>query len=129
MGPIVFYQSISFLSCYPDIDEESFNAAVYNAIREYPKETCGLVVTNGVFLMCENTSNSPNKRFKIDPYIVLRHRRENTLNGFFHSHAAESRFLYSPKDVIAQKTNQVPSYILRVTSDDLMSITVLGGQI
>ena len=139
MEPEVYYQYISFLSCYPEIDEESLLTAIGYAIDKYPEETCGVVLRKreistqklsnkeALFLRCQNQAEDKYKDFKVNPYTVLGYRKTGALVGFYHSHTDQSECVFSAKDIVVQKCNNLPSFIIRVNEKKFINIAVIGG--
>ena len=54
-----------------------------HALREFPKEMCGFL-TETDFIPVENIAEKPEKGFKIDPTVYLRH--ESEIVAILHSH-------------------------------------------
>ncbi len=135
----MYYQSTSFLSCYPEIVEESFYTAVNYAIEKYPEETCGVVIRKRdlvtrrlskvevLFHRCSNKAEDKERDFKIDPHVALGYRKSGALVAFYHNHTDRSECIYTTKDLRVQKANNLPSFILRVNRVKFISITVIGG--
>lgn len=67
-----------------------FSANVCSAARdharaEFPKESCGLVVS-GNYVPCRNVNTDPEHEFKIDDHVWTRWRANNKVQALVHSH-------------------------------------------
>ena len=60
-------------------------AAKQHAIKESPKESCGIVV-NDVYYACNNMSDTPEDNFAIHPKDFLKARSKGKLQYIVHSH-------------------------------------------
>lgn len=90
-------------------------AAVEHALREYPRESCGLVVQleSGVHYMeCRNLADGAD-HFIMDPLDYILADETGDIVGVVHSHpdatAEPSEF-----DIAAQKATGVPWHIISV---------------
>lgn len=61
-----------------------------HAIKEYPKECCGIIV-DGKAIECENISETPLKSFIVKPSVIRAYGLEN-ITGFYHSHPEPGDF-------------------------------------
>ena len=59
--------------------------AKQHAIKEAPKESCGIVVEN-VYYACNNISDTPEDNFAIHPKDFLKARSKGELQYIVHSH-------------------------------------------
>src|SRR5690606_38497151 len=60
-------------------------AAKRHAEREYPRESCGLIV-DGKYWPCRNAATTPSEHFVIDPADYKAAMRERKIHAVIHSH-------------------------------------------
>lgn len=71
------------------MNNATLNAATEHALREYPKESCGLVIAKGrkeVYVPCRNISNTPTEHFRIHPDDMMAAEDEGKITHVVHSH-------------------------------------------
>ena len=94
-------------------------AAKQHAIKEAPKESCGIVVDNK-YLPCSNISNTPEDNFAIHPKDFLKARSEGKLQYIVHSHPNGAPA--SELDIKACKATKLKWYIYKNTTDEWLTI-------
>jgi len=87
---------------------------IYKAFRHaercYPKESCGLVLSNSEYLSCENIHKDPENCFEISEEVYFKHIKQTT--AIIHSHN-NSRHA-SEQDMEGQIRTNVPWGIINV---------------
>ena len=81
-----------------------------HALKEKPKECCGLVFeSNGLLEIqtCSNTSENPEKHFSISPRDYLKATRKGSIKAIYHSHLS-SNDKFSPNDILHSKGHKIP---------------------
>ena len=68
-----------------------------HAQSEYPKESCGLILRDMIYVPCKNISTMPKESFILDPIALLQY--EEDIWGIMHSHPGEENPLPSEDDV------------------------------
>lgn len=89
--------------------------AVAHAMREYPRESCGLVVMVGDearYIECQNIAEDDD-HFIIDPEDFILADAAGEIVGVVHSHP-DAPALPSEYDIQAQKATGVPWHIISV---------------
>ena len=94
-------------------------AAKQHAIKEAPKEACGIVV-NDKYLPCLNISNTPEDNFAIHPKDFLKARSKGKLQYIVHSHPNGEPV--SEPDIKACKATKLKWYIYKNTTDEWLTI-------
>ena len=94
-------------------------AAKDHAIKEAPKESCGIVVNN-IYYHCNNISDTQEDNFAIHPKDFLKARSKGKLQYIVHSHPAGG--LASKTDINACKATKLKWYIYRNTLDEWLII-------
>lgn len=89
--------------------------AIAHALREYPRESCGLVVMIGDearYVECENLADG-NSHFIMNPEDFILADAAGEIVGVVHSHP-DAPALPSANDIEAQKATGVPWHIISV---------------
>ena len=68
-----------------------------HSLAEYPKEACGIILTDFTYIPCKNISATPKNSFIIDPYAILKY--ETNIWGFYHSHPGSADPIPSRQDL------------------------------
>ena len=68
-----------------------------HAQSEYPKESCGLILTDFTYVPCKNISSMPKDSFILDPISLLEY--EDVIWGVVHSHPGDENPLPSEDDM------------------------------
>lgn len=112
-----------------------------HATKEYPKESCGLVIKQGKkqqYIPCRNTSDSPLEEFRISPEDMADAEDEGDIIAIVHSHpdwtatpsnfdlAAIERF-YSQSLELDPDSSMIPWVIVSVPDYDV-TITYPKGE-
>ena len=88
--------------------------AKQHAIKEAPKESCGIVV-NDVYYPCKNISDTPENNFAIHPKDFLKARSKCYLQYIVHSHPKGGNA--SEPDKKACKATKIPWYVYLLPQD------------
>jgi len=72
------------------------NAMAEHALKEYPREACGIITKDYDYIPCKNISGKPKTSFIIDPFLILQY--DDNIWGFFHSHPGKENPLPSEDD-------------------------------
>tara|TARA_R110000851_G_scaffold12997_5_gene44690 strand:- start:2710 stop:3456 length:747 start_codon:yes stop_codon:yes gene_type:complete len=117
------------------INKTAYNKFARHALREWPKEACGLVVDNK-YIPCVNHAAIPAHDFTIRSEDYLRETKGKTLNAILHTHAiplyipAELRHLDprtpSLKDMQGQHDTAVPWGIAATEGENVTPLVWLG---
>lgn len=81
-----------------------------HALKEKPKECCGLVFeSNGSLNIqaCSNTSEIPEKHFSISPRDYLKATQKGSIKAVYHSHLSNND-RFSPNDILHSRAHQLP---------------------
>tara|TARA_B100001093_G_scaffold142651_1_gene135098 strand:- start:8847 stop:9173 length:327 start_codon:yes stop_codon:yes gene_type:complete len=89
-------------------------AAKAHALKEAPKESCGIVVDD-IYYPCNNISDTPKENFAIHPKDFLKARSKGTLQYIVHSHPEGQE--PSQPDIDACKAIKIKWYIYLNTKD------------
>tara|TARA_R100001224_G_scaffold99747_1_gene70519 strand:+ start:446 stop:751 length:306 start_codon:yes stop_codon:yes gene_type:complete len=89
-------------------------AAKQHAIKESPKESCGIVV-NDVYYACNNISDTPEDNFAIHPKDFLKARSKGKLQYIIHSHPEGGNA--SEPDKKACTATKLPWYVYLIPQD------------
>ena len=89
-------------------------AAKQHAIKEAPKESCGIVV-NDEYFPCLNISNTPEDNFSIHPKDFLKARSKGKLQYIVHSHPEGGNA--SEPDKKACTATKLPWYVYLIPQD------------
>jgi len=99
-----------------------------HAEEQYPRECCGLIITEGKahrYVPCDNTAADPGEEFRISPEQYAQAEDQGQVIGIVHSHPdATSR--PSPRDLAMCEATGLPWHILSWPEGDLRSITPTG---
>lgn len=85
-----------------------------HAKYEYPKECCGLLVTNEhsvKYVPCNNISDNPTETFEIDTIDIISIGYEYEIVGIVHSHSNGKNYL-SKYDMLNQKLSNLDWYLI-----------------
>ena len=96
-----------------------YETAKKHAIKEAPKESCGIVV-NEKYYPCKNISDTPEKSFAIHPKDFLKARSKGQLQYIIHSHPNGEPV--SEIDIKACKATKLKWYIYKNTTDEWLTI-------
>lgn len=109
-------------------DPRTITDAKIHAIREFPKESCG-IVTAEKYIPCENVHIEPDKHFRIDPAYFLRSEKENGKSlAIIHSHV-EGPDYPSMVDMQTQQDMAVPWGIILVKEGEAKDPFWFGDQL
>lgn len=101
------------------IDDKVLADFTAHAMRDFPRECCGLIVRDGAlarYIECDNIAEDPEASFLVDPAFYLRHA-DNVL-AVAHSHPNRSPEP-SRSDIECSERARVPYLILSVPSGEL----------
>jgi len=101
-------------------------SAAAHADREYPKESCGLIVS-GKYWPCENIAKDPFADFAIDPRAYLGAQLSGVIESIVHSHPSDS--LPSEVDIGVCKRLGVPWYVYMVGKKEWLTIDPCSGEV
>lgn len=93
--------------------KEVDDAIKAHAVREYPREACGVVI-GGKYVECENVSATPHSMFEIDEAFIA--ENYDVIEGVAHSHPQVMPFP-SKTDMEQQELSGKPWAIASVTCD------------
>lgn len=102
------------------MDDAARLAAIAHAQAEWPKEACGIFVTDGDLLRyqpCQNRAYFPNDEFHIVPGDYEDAMRAGTLRGIFHSHPG-GQLEPSFADMQAQIAMDLPYFVCTLSPAD-----------
>ena len=88
--------------------------AKQHAIKEAPKESCGIVVED-VYYACNNISDTPEDNFAIHPKDFLKARSKGELQYIVHSHPEGGNA--SELDKKACTATKIPWYVYLLPED------------
>lgn len=94
-------------------------AAKQHALKEAPKESCGIVVDD-IYYPCHNISDTPEDNFAIHPKDFLRARSKGKLQYIVHSHPTGNP--PSEPDISSCKATKLKWYIYLNTLDEWLII-------
>ena len=81
--------------------QNSFEILLQNiqthSLVEYPKEACGIITKDFVYIPCRNVSKNPKNSFIVDPLAIF--KNEDNIWGFYHSHPGSADPIPSKKDI------------------------------
>ena len=86
-----------------------------HALKDTPKETCGIVVDN-IYFPCNNISDTPEDNFAIHPKDFLRARSKGKFQYIIHSHPKGGEA--SEPDKKACKASKISWYIYLIPQDE-----------
>lgn len=93
------------------------NAIDQHIISEYPNEACGLLLENGMYFPCKNTSVTPLESFRIDPEQFAEAEDISPIAGVVHSHPNWSA-TPSEGDRVSCENLGLPWHIYSVNRND-----------
>lgn len=89
--------------------KSTINAASDHAIKDFPNESCGLVI-DGSYIPIENLAENPTKHFSMDNSLFIKHH--NKIQAIIHSH---NNFPHaSERDMQQQIATNVPWGVLNL---------------
>ena len=95
--------------------QEFFESAKHHALKDTPKETCGIVVDN-IYYPCVNISDTPEDNFTIHPKDYLKVRSKGIFQYIIHSHPEGGDA--SEPDKKACKASKIPWYVYLIPQDE-----------
>jgi proteasome lid subunit RPN8/RPN11 len=107
------------------------NAACAHAIAEYPKESCGLVVTvkrKEFYVPCRNIAEKPEDDFILDPHDYMKAEDMGNVKALVHSHPDQS-CVPTMADKVYCESSGLAWRILAVASDPLVedgAVKIIG---
>ena len=69
-----------------------------HALRDYPREACGVILKDFTYVPCLNLSNEPTLSFILDPGALIEY--DERIWGIFHSHPGDDNPIPSEDDKI-----------------------------
>ena len=91
-----------------------------HAKKEYPRESCGvLIIFKGrlSYEKCLNIAETPDEHFVIDPKDYLKAEQKGSIVGIVHSHPVTEARL-SPADKVACERSNLPWYVVNPQSEE-----------
>src|SRR6478736_7972514 len=96
-----------------------------HALREFPKECCGIVAANGFgeikVFECENLAHNKVGRFAIDPRKNIEAEKFGHVVCFYHSHASEfldpNNDRFSKEDLDVSYESCIPALLYVIPQD------------
>ena len=70
-----------------------------HALRDYPREACGVILKNFTYEPCNNLSDYPKETFILDPSVFIKH--DENIWGIFHSHPGSDLPIPSQDDKVS----------------------------
>jgi proteasome lid subunit RPN8/RPN11 len=70
-----------------------------HSLADYPKECCGIITKDFLYIQAKNISTNPKVSFILDPICLL--KNDNNIWGIFHSHPGDENPLPSEEDAKA----------------------------
>ena len=74
-----------------------------HALRDYPREACGVILGDFTYVPFENISMEPLNNFILDPAVFIKY---NNIWGVFHSHPGSDKPIPSQDDKISAAFQQ-----------------------
>lgn len=90
--------------------------AIDHAKREYPKESCGIVV-RGRYYPCRNEAKKPGEQFVMNKNDMMNAMNEGDMEAIIHSHP-EAPPAPSAADLAGCEATDLPWGIIGITRDD-----------
>tara|TARA_Y100001963_G_scaffold70205_1_gene97746 strand:+ start:565 stop:930 length:366 start_codon:yes stop_codon:yes gene_type:complete len=84
---------------YAKITEDMNN----HALRDYPREACGVILDDFIYIPCKNISMEPTLTFILDPAVFIKY---DNIWGIFHSHPGSDKPIPSQDDKISAAFQQ-----------------------
>jgi len=75
---------------------EAMNA---HALRDYPRESVGIITNSFEYIPCTNISLEPKLTFVLDPADLVKH--DGNIWGIFHSHPGDENPIPSKEDKVS----------------------------
>ena len=69
-----------------------------HALRDYPREACGVILKDFTYVPCLNLSNEPTLSIILDPGALIEY--DERIWGIFHSHPGDDNPIPSEEDKI-----------------------------
>ena len=101
-------------------------SAASHAVRECPKESCGLIV-NGNYWPCVNIAKDPTADFAIDPRAYLGAQMSGVIEAVVHSHPLDTP--PSELDIGVCKRLGVIWYVYMVGKKQWLTIDPCSGEV
>lgn len=102
--------------------------AIKHAKKEYPNESCGIVVNN-TYMGCENEYEDPSNGFKINKNTILKAYRSGNFQAIIHSHCDLERPLASQYDMERQEKSGIPWGIVDLYKRSVRQVFFFGDQL
>lgn len=103
------------------------NAIKEHALRESPKECCGVLVGSRI-IPCSNLSRTPETEFIIGPKETKKIEAQiGKITGFYHSHFEKPDF--STADILISEKLRLESYLYIIKTDKLLNYKPEGNPI
>nr|WP_301302405.1 Mov34/MPN/PAD-1 family protein [Methylorubrum extorquens] len=103
-------------------------AAQAHALRDYPKEACGLLV-DGAYLPCINYATDPERDFVIAAFIQKKLREEGReIQAVIHSHP-DGPLFPSESDMIGQISMDLPWVIIPTNGEECADPIIWGDTV
>ncbi len=121
----------NMLQTLDDIPRTARDAMMAHALKDYPREACGLLVQRGdeiIYLPCENRHEQPSAHFAIDPEDYIRAEAHGDVCGVFHSHTNGPDWP-SKADMEQQAALSLPWFITSVTNGGCAPLFGFGDQL
>ena len=86
-----------------------------HALRDYPREACGVILKDFIYKPCNNISSEPLNSFILDPAAFIKY---DNIWGIFHSHPGSDKPIPSQDDKISAAFQQykfLVGWILKLT--------------
>ena len=74
-----------------------------HALRDYPREACGVILKDFIYKPCNNISSEPLNSFILDPAAFIKY---DNIWGIFHSHPGSDKPIPSQDDKISAAFQQ-----------------------
>ena len=84
---------------YAELKEDMNN----HALRDYPREACGVILDDFTYKPCDNLSMEPALSFILDPAAFIKY---DNIWGIFHSHPGSDKPIPSQDDKISAAFQQ-----------------------
>ncbi|MFA9261795.1 MAG: C40 family peptidase [Undibacterium sp.] len=107
--------------------KEVIEAAKAHARAEFPKESCGLVVSNK-YVRCKNVAEDPLNDFQIETSISSKAQMSGKLRGVFHSHP-NGPYYPSMTDMKTQISMDIPWAIITLDEERISDPIMWGDQL
>lgn len=109
-----------------NLPEKAVQKAIEHAKEEFPNESCGMIIDEGIYVPFENKSESPDKEFLIEDPVWYEFYVQDSVACLVHSHNN-----YSGASFVDQQQQQamnVPWMVINLKNRSLMDCIVFGGE-